>query len=243
MRRFATAAVGYLLYSTARGRLHEIKRVHRRETRAAGQCVNVVAGQQHNFAGAHLDCGLAFNREKKPAGNDEVIGDQERGRRHERSEVLCGEPGDHAPGCREMSVEEDASRQPKRPKHVRKWIHYCGLPSIWTGGQVFRSDDHSPPRWLALCIAPQTRRPTDRRLLASLGRLWGVLSAKGNTMLDLSKTTSAVAAPDFAAIKKLQQATWSAGDYAVVGITLQLVGERLCEAVGVERTALTLRCR
>jgi ubiquinone/menaquinone biosynthesis C-methylase UbiE len=50
-------------------------------------------------------------------------------------------------------------------------------------------------------------------------------------MLDLSKTTSPVAAPDFAAIKKRQQATWSAGDYAVVGITLQLVGERLCEAV------------
>ena len=62
-------------------------------------------------------------------------------------------------------------------------------------------------------------------------------------MLDLSKTTSALAAHDFAAIKKRQQATWSAGDYAVVGITLQLVGERLCEAVGVERTALTLRCR
>jgi SAM-dependent methyltransferase len=50
-------------------------------------------------------------------------------------------------------------------------------------------------------------------------------------MLDLSKTTSPVAAPDFAAIKKRQQATWSAGDYAVVGITLQVVGERLCEAV------------
>jgi len=43
---------------TARGWLHEIKRVHRRETRAAGQYVNVVAGHQHNFAGAHLDlCG------------------------------------------------------------------------------------------------------------------------------------------------------------------------------------------
>jgi ubiquinone/menaquinone biosynthesis C-methylase UbiE len=50
-------------------------------------------------------------------------------------------------------------------------------------------------------------------------------------MLDVSKTTSPAAAPDFAAIKKRQQATWSAGDYAVVGITLQLVGERLCEAV------------
>jgi hypothetical protein len=44
-----------------------------------------------------------------------------------------------------------------------------------------------------------------------------MLSAKGNTMLDVSETTSPVAAPDFAAIKKRQQATWSAGDYAVVG--------------------------
>ena len=37
--------------------------------------------------------------------------------------------------------------------------------------------------------------------------------------------------PDIAAIKKRQQATWAAGDYAVVGTTLQIVGERLCEAV------------
>src|SRR5882672_11773577 len=56
-------------------------------------------------------------------------------------------------------------------------------------------------------------------------------SAKGNTMLDVSKTTSPAAAPDFAAIKARQQATWAAGDYAVIGTTLQIVGERLCEAV------------
>ena len=38
-------------------------------------------------------------------------------------------------------------------------------------------------------------------------------------------------APDFAAIKQRQRATWAAGDYAVVGTTLQIVGERLCEAI------------
>jgi SAM-dependent methyltransferase len=38
---------------------------------------------------------------------------------------------------------------------------------------------------------------------------------------------------DLAAIKARQQATWSSGDYAVVGTTLQLVGETLCEAAGV----------
>jgi SAM-dependent methyltransferase len=36
---------------------------------------------------------------------------------------------------------------------------------------------------------------------------------------------------DFAAVKSRQQTAWSAGDYAVVGTTLQIVGESLCEAL------------
>jgi ubiquinone/menaquinone biosynthesis C-methylase UbiE len=39
--------------------------------------------------------------------------------------------------------------------------------------------------------------------------------------------------PDFAAIKQRQQATWASGDYAVVGTTLQIVGETLVEAADV----------
>jgi SAM-dependent methyltransferase len=39
--------------------------------------------------------------------------------------------------------------------------------------------------------------------------------------------------PDYTAIKARQQAIWSSGDYAVVGTTLQITGERLCEAVGL----------
>jgi ubiquinone/menaquinone biosynthesis C-methylase UbiE len=41
----------------------------------------------------------------------------------------------------------------------------------------------------------------------------------------------AAAAPDLAAIKTRQQAAWSSGDYAVIGATLQIVGEMLCEAL------------
>src|SRR5215470_10767746 len=41
------------------------------------------------------------------------------------------------------------------------------------------------------------------------------------------------AAPDLAAVKTKQQATWASGDYAVVGTTLQIVGETLCEAVDI----------
>src|SRR5512132_4649399 len=35
---------------------------------------------------------------------------------------------------------------------------------------------------------------------------------------------------DFSAIKMRQQVAWSSGDYAVIGTTLQLVGELLAEA-------------
>ena len=38
---------------------------------------------------------------------------------------------------------------------------------------------------------------------------------------------------DFKAVKARQQAAWSSGDYAVVGTTLQIVGEEICEALDV----------
>src|SRR5215207_3484358 len=36
---------------------------------------------------------------------------------------------------------------------------------------------------------------------------------------------------DLATIKARQQVAWASGDYAIIGTTLQIVGERLCEAV------------
>lgn len=38
-------------------------------------------------------------------------------------------------------------------------------------------------------------------------------------------------APDLIALKARQQGAWASGDYAVVGTTLQIVGETLCEAL------------
>jgi SAM-dependent methyltransferase len=46
----------------------------------------------------------------------------------------------------------------------------------------------------------------------------------------MSTTSTAV---DFEAIKNRQQGTWSSGDYAVIGTTLQITGEMLCEAIDV----------
>lgn len=45
------------------------------------------------------------------------------------------------------------------------------------------------------------------------------------------ETLSPAPAIDLVALKQKQQATWSAGDYAVIGTTLQIVGETLCEAL------------
>jgi len=43
--------------------------------------------------------------------------------------------------------------------------------------------------------------------------------------------TQATVQPDLAAVKTRQQGAWSSGDYAIVGTTLQIVGEELCEAL------------
>jgi ubiquinone/menaquinone biosynthesis C-methylase UbiE len=48
------------------------------------------------------------------------------------------------------------------------------------------------------------------------------------------------AAPDLAAVKTRQQAAWSTGNYAVVGTTLQIVGESLCEALDLRAGSTVL---
>lgn len=50
-------------------------------------------------------------------------------------------------------------------------------------------------------------------------------------MTGAATTNLDTAAPDLGALKARQQAAWSAGDYAIVGTTLQIVGETLCEAL------------
>ena len=48
--------------------------------------------------------------------------------------------------------------------------------------------------------------------------------------MDTTSQAPGAAAPDFAALKARQQAAWASGDYAVIGTTLQIVGEQLAEA-------------
>ena len=49
-----------------------------------------------------------------------------------------------------------------------------------------------------------------------------------------------VAAPDLGALKAKQQAAWSSGNYAVIGTTLQIVAEELCEALDLHAGARVL---
>src|SRR6187397_1373459 len=57
------------------------------------------------------------------------------------------------------------------------------------------------------------------------------MTPKGNCM---ANPMTATATPDLVAIKTKQQAAWSSGDYAIVGSTLQIVGEDLCEAMDLK---------
>jgi ubiquinone/menaquinone biosynthesis C-methylase UbiE len=83
-----------------------------------------------------------------------------------------------------------------------------------------RTPNHSLPAW------------------RSLGYAYRAASARGTygRINDMTVQSPIPAAPvsrtiDLAAIKGRQKAAWGSGDYAVVGTTLQIVGENLCEAV------------
>jgi len=47
----------------------------------------------------------------------------------------------------------------------------------------------------------------------------------------MASATPPPPAPDLAALKARQMTAWASGDYAIIGTTLQIVGETLCEAV------------
>ena len=52
-----------------------------------------------------------------------------------------------------------------------------------------------------------------------------------NATIETKKNATDAPTPDYDAIKAKQNAVWSAGDYAIVGSTLQIVGEQLCVAL------------
>lgn len=53
------------------------------------------------------------------------------------------------------------------------------------------------------------------------------------SILEFPPRPLSLASVDLAAIKARQQAMWASGDFSVIGNTLQIVGETLCEAAGL----------
>ena len=53
-------------------------------------------------------------------------------------------------------------------------------------------------------------------------------------------TQDATATAPAPSIKARQQAMWASGDFAVIGTTLQIVGELLCEAIDLRSTERVL---
>ena len=49
----------------------------------------------------------------------------------------------------------------------------------------------------------------------------------------MTRTSEPAGQADLQALKTRQRAAWSSGDYAIVGTTLQIVGEELCETLDV----------
>ena len=62
------------------------------------------------------------------------------------------------------------------------------------------------------------------------------------TIIECRPTAAAAPTPDIKAVKTKQQAAWSSGDYAIIGITLQIVGERLAEAMDLRARRTLGRC-
>jgi ubiquinone/menaquinone biosynthesis C-methylase UbiE len=54
-----------------------------------------------------------------------------------------------------------------------------------------------------------------------------------NAAATIDQNRQSAGQPDLKALKARQQAAWSSGDYALIGTTLQIVGEELCEALDV----------
>ena len=61
-----------------------------------------------------------------------------------------------------------------------------------------------------------------------------------NTAVATSPRNTTSTAVDLEALKARQQAAWSSGDYALIGTTLQIVGETLCEALDLRSTQKVL---
>ena len=58
--------------------------------------------------------------------------------------------------------------------------------------------------------------------------------------MEMNTVTEIERGPDYDAVKAKQNAAWASGDYAKIGVTLQIVGESLAEAMDLKTDAKVL---
>ena len=68
-------------------------------------------------------------------------------------------------------------------------------------------------------------------MVMSLLKSW---TANPETYSPVAEATAASAPPPLDAIKTKQQGAWASGNYAIVGTTLQIVGQQLCETIDLK---------
>src|SRR6185369_15723367 len=93
-----------------------------------------------------------------------------------------------------------------------------------------RQKVHDPDSAVAIWIGATMRPRLD--LVRATHDKGGSFEQEQNAMT-LPAFETIPAQPDLEALKARQHGAWSSGDYAVVGTTLQIVGEQLCEALDV----------
>src|SRR5436190_13123949 len=129
----------------------------------------------------------------------------------------------------------------RRPRRRKAGSGSGAEPQVarsWTPPSSVRDDD------AAVSIDPRSARADGRNDPRPSGWKWVSLPMPGAALeahadhgkqpaTEEAAMTVTSTTVDYDAIKSRQQTTWSAGDYAVIGTTLQITGESLCEAVDV----------
>jgi ubiquinone/menaquinone biosynthesis C-methylase UbiE len=189
--------------------------------------------------------GLAEAPPKLPA---RIVGDvpeklaQVGARQRTRGERQVGDEGAYFARCRKRQ-RDTVTADRHRPEHPDIDGTPTGSAARWTGfhGRFharYHARLHGPPLALASTVAARLLRRTREFAVDGQAKSPHEQSPERRTIMAMSNAAisqSREPGPviDLAGVKARQRGAWSSGDYAVVGTTLQIVGEDLCEALDI----------
>ena len=153
----------------------------------------------------------------------------------------------HSPGRSERTVAAPFGEVPVAA--FARYIAFDGLVHGWDLSRANGCPTNHPTAWCAKSMlsldssscrgsatekrSPPRPRPDPKRASSKSSWLSAAVRSTATPTKRRQCNDLTLTSEDIGAIKGRQQATWSSGDYAVIGTTLQIVGETLCEAVDV----------